>query len=375
MHLLFVLGSRGEWGYIKPVIDEAQSRGHTCHIWACNMSVLPEYGNLVKEIDGTKYNVVHRAFTAISGDSSAALTRSFGLTAIAFSDFLQNSRYDWIVCAGDRLEQLAVVAVGFGQNVAIAHIQAGERSGNIDGMTRHAMARFAHLHFASNQDAAQRLVRSGESPIRVHVTGAPQLDGIKKDLPSREELVQRQVCDAEKFILAVLHGVTDEEDQLLEQLEILISVLKEQSMPVLWVGSNNDTSGDTLRKTITKSLRLKDRFFVNLNRLDYLAALRDSSFMIGNSSSGLLEAPSFGTPVINLGNRQRDRIRARNVIDVSFSRDEIRGAITRALSDEFNSIAKLAENPYGNGRSSSIIVSLLESLERTPQFMTKQIEF
>jgi UDP-hydrolysing UDP-N-acetyl-D-glucosamine 2-epimerase len=339
------------------------------------MSVLPEYGNLVQEIDPAKYNIVHRAFTAISGDSVAALTRSFGLTAIAFSDFLQNSEYDWLVCAGDRLEQLAVVTVAFGQGLAVAHIQAGERSGNIDGMTRHAMARFVHLHLASNDDAAQRLIRSGETPARVHVTGAPQLDGLKDELPSRYELVQRQVCESGEFILAVMHGVTDEEDQVIDQVEILLSVLRNQSLPILWVGSNNDTAGDALRRKIVSSLRLRDKFFVNLNRLDYLAILRETTLMIGNSSSGLLEAPSFGIPVINIGNRQRDRVRAANVIDVPFDFDQLSQAMAEALSEEFRSVAKMATNPYGDGQSSSIIVGLLENLERTPQFMSKQIEF
>jgi GDP/UDP-N,N'-diacetylbacillosamine 2-epimerase (hydrolysing) len=375
MDLLFILGSRGEWGYIQPVIDLAQSRGHKCHIWACNMSVLPEYGNLVKDIDPNKYNIVHRAFTAVSGDSTAALTRSFGLTAIAFSDFLQNSKYDWLICAGDRLEQLAVVTVAFGQGTAVAHIQAGERSGNIDGMTRHAMARFVHLHFASNEDAAQRLVRTGESPSRVYVTGAPQLDAIKDELPTIEELVQRQVCYAEDFILAVLHGVTDEEAEIVEQVETLLSVLKDQPMPIVWVGSNNDTSGDTMRKLITGSLRLKDKFFVNLNRLDYLAILQNCRLMIGNSSSALLEAPSFGVPVVNIGSRQRDRVRAKNVIDALFSRDDIEAAMNKALSEEFNYVAKSSVNPYGDGQSSLTIVELLETFERTPEFMKKQIEF
>lgn len=376
MRFLFVLGSRGEWGYIKPVIDQAIQKGHSCEIWACNMSVLPDYGLLAEEVSNSGYEIIYRSLTAVAGDSAASLTRSFGLTALTAADFVSNNSYDWVICAGDRLEQLAVVTVAFGQGLPIAHIQAGERSGNIDGMTRHAIARFTHLHFASNEDAANRLMRSGESSHRVHITGAPQLDEIRMQLPSRDELNERKISPKESFVMCVIHGVTEfRNESFLSEAQVLLEVLTEQPLPVVWIGSNNDLDGLRLRNLVTQRLRLHDKYFVNLNRIDYLGLLRDCEYLIGNSSSGILEAPSFGIPVINLGTRQRERVRSTNVIDVEFHRDSILEAMRRVQSPEFREIAKKAKNPYGDGESSRFIIELLEETKVSPEFLTKQIEY
>lgn len=376
MKILFVLGSRGEWGYIKPVIEEAQKQGHTSEIWACNMSVLGRFGQLVREIEGQGYNVKHKSMTAIDGDNRLAMSRSFGVTALSFADFISNNEYDWIVFSGDRSEQLAAVIVAAMNYIPIAHIQAGEKSGNIDGVSRHAIARFAHVHFASNSDAADRLERSGEDKSRIFITGAPQLDEINfTEIPSVAELISRKIVNGNQFVLAVLHGTTEDETNVASQAQVLIAELNLQDLPVIWIGSNNDSGSTVIGSLIKSSLRLNDKFYINLNRMDYLSLLANCAFLIGNSSSGILEAPTFKKPVINLGRRQDGRIKAANILQGEFTQESIRLCIKKAQSEAFIGICSGVMNPYGSGDSSKTIVDILQNIETDYEFLTKQITF
>jgi GDP/UDP-N,N'-diacetylbacillosamine 2-epimerase (hydrolysing) len=287
-----------------------------------------------------------------------------------------NHDYDWIIVSGDRVEQLAFVVVASLGNKAICHIQAGERSGNIDGKNRHAIARYAHLHMAANTEAAERLIRSGEDPNRVKVTGAPQIDDmVSQQLPTVLELKERTVVNVDKFVLAVFHGVTEDLVASKKGIKVLIETLTEVDLPIVWIGSNNDTLGSYIEQKIIASLRVNDKFYSNLNRLDYLAILANCEFIIGNSSSGILEAPTFSRPAVNLGRRQADRFRGDNVIDCDYSKEEIVSAIVKARSDQFKSLCKQSKNPYGSGDSSKQILDLLENTVVNSSFLIKQITF
>jgi GDP/UDP-N,N'-diacetylbacillosamine 2-epimerase (hydrolysing) len=376
MKLLFVLGSRGEWGYFRPLIRLAQESGHEVEIWCANMSVLSRFGKLSEVITNEGYPVVGEFYTALEGDDNIALAKSFGLVTLSASDWLMNNKYDWVIVSGDRVEQLAFVIVASLSNLAICHIQAGERSGNIDGKNRHAIARYAHVHIAANEDAAERLIRSGEDADRVKITGAPQLDDLwTQTLPSLHELMERTVVKSERFILSVFHGVTEDLKGSKLGIGVLVKVLSQLDLPVIWIGSNNDTLGVQIEKQIISNLKVNDRFYSNLNRLDYLALLSNCEFIIGNSSSGILEAPTFGKPAINLGPRQVDRYRGVNVIDCEYDQESILDAIKTALSDKFRAECKGSENPYGRGDSSARILKILETTPITSKFLMKQIVY
>ena len=376
MKILFVLGSRGEWGYIRPLIQLAKNANHEVEIWSANMSVLSKFGKLSEVIKQEGYPVVGEFYTAVEGDDNSALAKSFGLAALSASDWLKNNTYDWIIVSGDRIEQLSFVVVASLHNLAICHIQAGERSGNIDGKNRHAIARYAHLHIAANQDAANRLIRSGEEEIRVKITGAPQLDDIVNiEIPAKSELIERTVILSNNFILAVFHGVTEDIEATKKGIKTLVKCLHNLPTPIIWIGSNNDTLGNYIESHVISSLRVNDKFYSNLNRLDYLSLLKHCEFIIGNSSSGILEAPSFGKPTINLGRRQSDRLRGENVIDCYYSESEVSSAINIALSDEFKVKCNNSKNPYGSGDSSVKILNALESIEITHKFLIKQITY
>lgn len=376
MKLLFVLGSRGEWGYIRPLIQEAKNSGHNVEIWCANMSVLSRFGKLSEVIKQEGYPVVGEFYTAVDGDDNLALAKSFGLVSLSASDWLMNHNYDWIIVSGDRVEQLAFVVVASLSNKAICHIQAGERSGNIDGKNRHAIARYVHLHMAANAEAAERLIRSGEDSNRVKITGAPQIDDmVNQKLPNLFELRERKVVTSDKFILSVFHGVTEDLQASKEGIDTLANALAKINIPVVWIGSNNDTLGGFIEKKIITSLRVNDKFYANLNRLDYLALLANCEFIIGNSSSGILEAPTFKKPAVNLGRRQADRFRGTNVIDCEFNEVDILAAISKALSETFKKICSQSLNPYGIGDSSKKILNILESTKINSDFLIKQISY
>jgi GDP/UDP-N,N'-diacetylbacillosamine 2-epimerase (hydrolysing) len=376
MKLLFVLGSRGEWGYIRPLIQLAKNSNHQVDIWCANMSVLNRFGKLSEVIKQEGYPVVGEFYTAVDGDDNFAMAKSFGLVSLSASDWLMNHEYDWVIVSGDRVEQLAFVVVASLSNNAICHIQAGERSGNIDGKNRHAIARYAHLHMAANTEAAERLIRSGEDPSRVKVTGAPQIDDmVNQQLPLLQELKERKVINSSKFILSVFHGVTEDLQASKEGIDILVNVLSEIDLPVIWIGSNNDTLGSFIEKKIIASLRIDDKFYSNLNRLDYLALLTNCEFIIGNSSSGILEAPTFGKPAVNIGRRQADRYRGKNVIDCEYNSESISSAIQKARTESFKILCSQAKNPYGSGDSSQQILSILENTVVSPIFLIKQIAY
>lgn len=376
MKLLFVLGSRGEWGYIRPLIQLAKNSSHDVEIWCANMSVLNRFGKLSEVIKQEGYPVVGEFYTAVDGDDNLALAKSFGLVSLSASDWLMNHDYDWIIVSGDRVEQLAFVVVASLSNKAICHIQAGERSGNIDGKNRHAIARYAHLHMAANTEAAERLIRSGEDPDRVKITGAPQIDDmVNQQIPTLLELKERTVVSSDKFILSVFHGVTEDLQASKEGIDTLINALTEIELPVIWIGSNNDTLGSFIEKKIITSLRVNDKFYSNLNRLDYISLLANCEFIIGNSSSGILEAPTFGKPAVNLGRRQADRYRDVNVIDCEYNKSDISTSISKALSKPFKKLCLQSTNPYGNGDSSKKILDVLENTEINSEFLIKQITY
>ena len=376
MKVSFLLGSRGEWGYIRPIIAELSRRGHDPSIYAVNMAVLGAYGQLATEIAAEGYPVTNRLLTAISGDSHAAMAKSVALTTSVVADVLMNDRPDWFVLAGDRAEQLGAAVAASYTYTPTAHVQAGERSGNIDDTARHAIARLVHVHFASNLDAAERLIRSGESESRVFISGAPQLDDLLNDpLPTRDDLGARRLVPREEYLLACLHPVTENLADLEKSTGVMIDVLEERSEPKVWILPNNDPGGELIRQLVLGRRRSSDFVHTNLVRTDYLGVMKHAKALVGNSSSGILEAPSLGLCVVNVGERQRDRVRGRNVIDVDFEPAEIANALERASSVAFVRSLEGMENPYGDGLSSSRIVSTLEEIRVDQALLAKRLAF
>ena len=377
--IVFITGSRGEWGYIRPILRLIEKRSDIDYrLIVTNMHLLASYGNTYKEIEKDGFTIHYRIQMALDGYSNYTMAKSLGVLMTSLPDIIENEKPDWIVLAGDRGEQLMAAIVAGYTYTPVAHIQAGEVSGNIDGMARHAIGKFVHLHFASNEDAKERLLKLGEESFRVFNVGAPQLDELVSGEFSDISDIKKRLClDIENgYILAVLHPVTEESKFAREQAKIFIQTLNLCDYPKILILPNNDAGSNEIKYAIENYRKGQYYVFANLKRKDYLGLLKNCKCIIGNSSSGLLEAPTFRVPAVNIGHRQKMRFRGNNVIDTDFNTNEICGAIEKALSEEFH--AFLEENsdyPYGDGHSSEKILNILLNTKISDALLAKNLTY
>jgi len=378
MRLLFLTGSRGEWGYIRPILRLCRDRTEIEYaICATNMHLLPAYGLSVDEIRADGFDVTDEIYMALEGDTHHAMAKSLGLFLVSFVDVLKRFQPDWLILAGDRGEQLMGSIAGAYTYVPSAHIQAGELSGNIDGVSRHAIGKFAHLHFAANEDAASRLRNLGEEEFRIHVVGAPQLDDlVQRNFTPREQLYERFNIDLSKpYLLVVQHPVTEEYHLARDQVAELSRALKSFEMPKVWVLPNNDAGSHIIRQGIFQYKHGEIYTFNNLNREDYLGFLGQAACIVGNSSSAILEAPTFKVPAVNLGRRQQHRLQGKNVLNAPYVSSEIMQAVEQACSEAFRKGLDDCVNPYGDGHSSERILRILLETPRDAKLLTKHLTY
>lgn len=376
--ILFITGSRGEWGYIRPILRRIQQREDVDYrLVVTNMHLLPAYGNSYQEIEQDGFDIHYKVRMAIEGGDHVSHAKSLGVCLEALPDILDVERPDWVVLAGDRGEQLMGAIAASYTYTPVAHIQAGELSGNIDGMTRHAIGKLTHMHLAANQDAADRLVKLGEEPFRVFNVGAPQVDEmVAAQYTKLADLESKySVSLSDGFYVAVMHPVTEEASSAGDQARVFVEALNELDAPKMAILPNNDAGSLSVRQAITGLRRGDWHLFANIPREDYLGLLKEALCIVGNSSSGLLEAPTFKTAAVNMGRRQDMRFRGKNVIDVPFEKGKIVDAIERATSPEFQASLADCENPYGDGHSSERILDLLLSVSADSRWMVKRLTY
>lgn len=379
LRLLFITGSRGEWGYIRPILRKVREAKNVSYsICATNMHLLPSYGLSLNEIEADGFKVDHKIYMSFDGYNHTTQIKSLGAFLSSMADILASNRPDWIVLAGDRGEQLMGAIAGAFCYIPVAHIQAGELSGNIDGMTRHAIGKYAHLHLASNADAADRLIRLGEEAFRVHNVGAPQVDELVQGMATAASVLNERhgLSVDNPFILVVQHPVTEQFEQAQAQIDVTMTALREFDMPKIVMLPNNDAGSLMIREGIDRHRHGEFHVFANVKREDYLGLMRLAACMVGNSSSGLLEAPTFELPVVNLGRRQAGRLQGRNVINAEFEKEAIVAAIRHATSPEFrDQLRGACPNPYGDGRAAERILDLLIETEITERIVVKNLTY
>lgn len=377
--ILFLTGSRGEWGYIRPILHLIEQRDDTEYrLIVTNMHLLSSFGESYKEIENDGFTIHYRLHMSLDGDSHYTMAKSLGICLSSLPDIIENEKPDWLVLAGDRGEQLmGAIAAGY-TYTPVAHIQAGELSGNIDGMARHAIGKFVHLHLASNEDAKNRLIQLGEEPFRIFNVGAPQLDELVSVRYSELCDIEERLCVklGDGYILAVMHPVTEESNRAREQAEIFIRALNGFELPKILIMPNNDAGSSNIKYAINHYRQGEFHVYANLKREDYLCLLKNCSCIVGNSSSGLLEAPTFRIPAVNIGRRQHLRFRGNNVIDVGFHEEEIVSAIERAISAQFRKfLLANIDNPYGDGHSSEKILKLLIETKIDEKLIVKHLTY
>jgi len=378
--IALITGSRGEYGYIRPIIREIESDPDLDYaLIVTNLHLLSDFGFSVDEIERDGLKISDRIYMALDGYTPASMSKSLGIFLVSVTDSLIRLRPEFVLLAGDRGEQLMTAIAAAHMNIPVAHIQAGELSGNIDGMTRHAISRFAHIHFASSEDAAERLRRMGEQEFRIHLTGAPQLDElINGDFARPQEISGLFRLDLKRpVILFVQHPVTEEYEQTVAQIQETLEAVCSLGFQTIAIFPNNDAGNMEIRRLLERYQRPFMRVERNVPRYIFAGLMNVAHVMVGNSSSGLIEAPCFKLPAVNVGTRQRGRQRGNNVIDVGSNRHEIKAAIERALSPEFReNLEANYENPYrGDGQVSRRIVQLLKTVPITEDLLKKQITY
>lgn len=365
--ICILTATRAEYGLLKPIITKLMSvTEFDVRIVVTGAHLSPEFGLTYKEIESDGMLIDKKIEILLSADTPSAISKSMGLAMISFADYFEELKPDMLIVLGDRYETLAVCSVAMNQRIPIAHLYGGETTeGAVDESIRHAITKLSYLHFTSTEKYRQRVIQLGENPERVFCVGAIGIENILKEkLLSKEGLEESLHFKLDKpYAVVTFHPVTLEGDYAKEQFQALLDACRSHGyMKFIFTRANADAKGRIINKMIDMFVKENENavVYTSLGMRRYLSALRYCSMVIGNSSSGLLEAPSFGIPTVNIGDRQKGRIQADSVINCSPVYEEIIDSMELALSNEFIGKAKKTINPYGDGDTSSKVISVLK---------------
>jgi UDP-N-acetylglucosamine 2-epimerase (non-hydrolysing)/GDP/UDP-N,N'-diacetylbacillosamine 2-epimerase (hydrolysing) len=334
----------------------------------------PEFGNTVQEIEKDGFRIDARIECLLSSDTDVGMAKTIGVATLSLADTLGQMRPDLLLLIADRYELLAPASVALALRIPIAHIEGGEISaGAIDDAVRNAVTKMSHIHFTGTEAARRRVIALGEEEWRVHRSGAPSLDHLRRQtLLSREQLESKLELDLRRpTTLVVYHPVTLLRDTT-EEANALFAALELLPEQILFCYPNADAGSRALiERTHAFLSRHSARFFVNLDSLTYWSLLRQVDVLLGNSSSGIMETPSFALPTVNIGLRQEGRERARNILDCPADAASIVDNVRAARSAEFRRSLEGMTNPYGDGHASEKIVEVLTTVPLSPDLLIK----
>lgn len=371
-HVCYVSGTRADFGLMRRALEAIHAaEGLELSIVATGMHLDERYGMTLREIEAAGLPVAARIAMEPNGPSTgAAMARDVSRMLAGMVDAFERLRPDMVLLLGDRGEMLAGAIAALHLNIPVAHVHGGERSGTIDESVRHAISKLSHFHFAATGQSRERLVRMGEMPERVFVTGAPGLDGIVQDASTaRADLLADLQLDAARPVgLFVFHPVVQEAAQAGAIATTILDGLLRKGIQVLALRPNSDAGSAAVCAALDQRRDHADvRVITHMPRPTFLSWMACADFMIGNSSAGIIEAASFGLPVINVGSRQNLRERNANVVDV-----EARPAVLDETLDRVLRQGRLpSRNVYGDGQAASRIVQLLKTLPLDPSVLSK----
>lgn len=367
---IYLTGTRADFGLMRSTLTKIhRTPGLALGVLVTGMHLDRRYGGTVREIEESGLPIVARVPVPLLGNDGATMAKAIASTLAGAVDALTSGRPDGLIVLGDRGEMLAGALAALHLNIPVVHFHGGELSGNVDEPVRHAISKLAHYHFVATPQSRIRLIRMGERPGAVFVTGAPGLDGLKiSGLPARVDLARDIGLDpARPIALVVFHPVVQEAALAARQARELLSALRgRKGLQGLLLLPNADAGSNSIRR-VFESAGEGFPHRVHLGRDMFHAWMRAADVMVGNSSSGIIEAASFGLPVVNVGDRQKDRERNRNVIDVPVDKN----AILRALQKALRRGRFAGNNLYGDGRTGDRVVSLLKRLPLGPAVLKK----
>lgn len=340
------------------------------------------YGYTAAEIHNDGFTIVDEIESLINGDGLASRVKGLAIQLQGLIQTVVRERPDILIVLGDREEAMTTALVGAYLNIAVAHIAGGDRVvGNVDDQVRHAVTKLSHLHFTTNKESYDRLIRLGEQPFRVYNTGNPGLDRIVREPHlSAAELTMRigfEILDDEPMLLVIQHVISTESDQAYQQMKTTLEAVRELGIKTILSYPNSDAGGQQLIKAIREYEGLPFLYSAkNIPRPEFVNLMRRAGCMLGNSSAGILEAPLLKLPVVNVGNRQKGRLHAENVQFVRHDVAAIKAAVTKALfNQEYRLQVQRCKNPYGDGNSSQKIAEILATCDLNDTLLIKDITY
>lgn len=372
-----VTTSRADYGIYRPLLRAIQADPELeLDLIVSGMHLAPQYGLTVREIEAEGVPIAARVPTLLAEDTPLGVARSLGRGVAELAQALEGLRPDILVVLGDRYEMFAAALAALPLKLPVAHIHGGELTqGAMDDALRHAMTKLSHLHFVATEEYGRRVRQMGEEPWRVTVCGALSLQNLENlTLLGRGELEDRLGLALEPApLLVTFHPVTLDEDSPLTQAEELLSALEDQERPLIFSLPNADAGGQELARRLHVFVEGHARAVIkdNLGTQAYFSLMALAAAMVGNSSSGIIEAPSFKLPVVNVGSRQDGRTRAANILDVPCQRRAIREAVAQACSPAFRQSLESLVNPYQRWGAPALVCARLRETKLGPELIKK----
>lgn len=367
-----ITGTRAEYGLLRWVMQGIQDDPElTLQIIATGMHLSPEFGLTYSVIEQDGFQITRKVEMLTSSDTPVGIAKSMGLGLIGFADALNELKPDLVLVLGDRFEIFSAVSAALVARIPVAHLHGGEATeGLIDEAIRHAITKMSHLHFVAADAYRQRVIQLGEQPDRVFLVGGLGIDNIK-----RLQLLDRDALEASldfklgrKNLLITFHPVTLEAATATDQMAELLAALADlKDTQLIFTLPNADTDGRALVRMVEQFVRQNpnSRAYTSLGQLRYLSCVAQVDGVVGNSSSGIAEVPSFKKGTINIGDRQRGRLQAASIINCEPSRESISAALKKLYSTSFKSELIRVVNPYGEGGASDAIISTLKTVSLT----------
>ncbi|MHB8099926.1 MAG: UDP-N-acetylglucosamine 2-epimerase [Sulfuricurvum sp.] len=365
-----VTGTRAEYGLLYWLMKEIDADSDLeLQIIVTGMHLSPEFGLTYKELD-KDFTITKKIEMLLSSDTSIGISKSMGLAQISFAEAYDELKPDIVVVLGDRYEIFSAVSAAMIARIPIAHLHGGETTeGAFDESIRHSITKMSHLHFTASQEYRNRVIQMGEYPERVFNVGGLGIENIKRltllNKEAFEESIEFKL--GKKNILVTFHSVTLENSTASSQFqELLDTIDRLEETNIIFTKANSDTDGRVINQMIDEYVAKnphKSVGFTSLGQVRYLSAMQFVDAVVGNSSSGLTEAPSFKIGTINIGDRQKGRIKAKSVIDCEPNKKEIKKAFEKLYSQEFQANVQNVQNPYGDGSSSKLIIGSIKKID------------
>lgn len=375
-----VTGTRADYGIYYPILEKLNKDPFfDLQILVTGMHLSPLYGETIKEIEIDGFSIASKVDILLQNATGASMAKSVGLGIIGMTQALESHNPDLVLVLGDRGEMLSAAIAASHMNIPVAHIHGGEVSGSIDESVRHAITKLSHIHFPATKKSAERIVKMGEDSWRVHCVGAPRIDSIlHAKLPDIKTVFSKYNIPfaTDNYSLFVFHPVSTEVKDVASQIRECMETLVKTGKNYIIIMPNSDAGNDEIFKVYeTYKLHSQFVFITNFSPFDYLAVLKHTNVLIGNSSSGIIEAASFKKPVINIGERQKGRERSANVVDTEVDMKEILSALEYISSSSFKAKLEEVENVYGSGNSSEQIVTILKQIDINDRLIKKIIAY